>query len=96
MPIEIDCPCTYGPYSPKTIAGIKYCGNCKDGKIKVYTQEELNEAVQAEKDTCILDITEYFYELKKKPNILIHPDITRTMDIWRKGLVDMIRKRGEK
>ncbi len=38
MPREIDC-----PYSPKTIAGIKYCTNCKDGKIKVYTEAEFRE-----------------------------------------------------
>ncbi len=52
MPIEIDCPCTYGPYSPKTIAGIKYCGDCKGGKIIFYTQEEFDKAVQAEREAC--------------------------------------------
>ena len=77
MPREIDCPCTYGPYSPKTIAGIKYCGNCKDGKIEVYTEAELNEAVKTERRELIRLITEVIILPPVPKKMLIEAIIAR-------------------
>ena len=52
MPIEIDCPCTYRPYSPRTVSGIDYCGDCNLGKIIVYSQAEMDKAIQEEREGC--------------------------------------------
>ncbi len=77
MPREIDCPCTYGPYSPKTITGIKYCGSCKDGKIKAYTEDELNEAVKAERRELLRLITEVIILPPVPKKMLIEAIIAR-------------------
>lgn len=49
MSIEIDCPDCGGPYGPKHISGVAYCGNCDVGKITVYTEDELQEEI---KEAC--------------------------------------------
>ena len=67
---------------PKTIAGIKYCGNCKDGKIKVYTEAELKEAVQAEREACAVVCEKLFIDVDGE---------------WQGDqYAEAIRKRGEK
>ena len=61
MPKNIDCPdCEEGEIFEETgvrhpVTGmeeilIHICGNCKNGKITVYTQAEVNQAVKEERE----------------------------------------------
>ena len=88
MPIEIDCPeCDNGKIYEETgvchpVTGFAevlthQCPNCKDGKIKVYTQEELDKAVEAETDDIIdtiidLDIETIGDKISYKAGLFIH------------------------
>ena len=65
MSIKIDCPeCEGRGYYyktpsdrlyPRNIGGLKTkCPYCKNGKIKVYTEEELQELLKAKQEECAL------------------------------------------
>lgn len=57
MPREIDCPDCGGScrsdIGMESVYASKYpCQNCKDGKITVYTEEELQEAIKQNNEEC--------------------------------------------
>lgn len=52
MPIQVDCPECKGDggWGDPVNSPYQKCKNCKDGTITVYTQEELDKAVEAERE----------------------------------------------
>ena len=59
MPKEINCPDCDGRgwfYPINNVGGSckVLCAICKDGKITVYTKEELQEAIKREREECAL------------------------------------------
>ena len=88
MPIEIDCPkCDNGKIYEETgvchpVTGFAevlthQCPNCKDGKIKLYTQDELDKAVKAERRELLRLITEVIVLPPVPKKMLIEAIIAR-------------------
>lgn len=65
------------------------CTYCKDGKITVYTASEIQKAVEDERDSCILDITQWVHEWKKKTYIKPY------IDVVLHGMTEAITSRGK-
>ena len=85
-----DCKGKGSAYSKSNLGKIK-CKTCKGGGVlSVYTQDEVNDLIKAETDSCILDITEYVFEWKKKTYVKPY------IDVIAKGMVDKIRARKNK
>ncbi len=87
MPREIDCP-DCGGNGWIVISKDFPCATCKTaGKITVYSEVELKEAVKEERESCVLDISQWVHEWKKKTYVKPY------IDIVLKGMVEAIKAR---